>query len=280
MKLAATQKILWKLITEPSGKVPASVARMVEGTPKLSALQRLTVYSDMYFWRNVGALQNDFPKLWDVLGDDGFAALTRRYLTVHRSQHHDLGQAGWQLAQFLKRSPLRGSRKDLADLAALEWARAGAYVAKDAVPLSLAEMAKIPPERFPKLKLKFVPSVRLVAATHDVAALWAAVEKGTRVPRIKRAKQYFVVWRKGFEVFHSRVDVREFKALSLAMAGKPIGAVLLPFGQGPRAAQAAFTALGSWVREEMVETAKTTVSLSPRGRGSGRGQSPSTAANT
>ena len=221
MKLAATQKVLWKLITEPNGKVPPGVARLVEGTPKLSALQRLTVYSDMYFWRNVGALQNDFPKLWDLLSDDGFATLTRKYLKAHRSQHHDLGQAGWMLPQFLKRSASTGGRKDLADLASLEWARAGAYVAKDAVPMTLADLAKIPPERFAKLRLKFVPSVRLVSVRHDVGAVWAAVEKETKVPRVKATRQYFVVWRKGFEVFHSEIDVREYKALTLAMAARP-----------------------------------------------------------
>ena len=115
-----------------------------------------------------------------------------------------------------------------------------------------AQLSSITPERFAKLKLRFVPSVRLVAVSYDVAGVWSAVEKKSKVPRVKRARQYFVVWRKGFEVFHSRIEVREYKALTLALAGKPISAVLLPFGQGPRAAQVAFTAIGSWVREEMV----------------------------
>ena len=256
MKLAATQKLLWKLITEPGPRTPPEVARIVDETPAFSARQRLTVYADMYFWRNVGALQNDFPKLSELLGDRRFAALTRRYLKAHRSQHHDLGQAGWQLPAFLKRSAPRPSRGDLAGLASLEWARAGAYVAKDAAPLTLGDMAKIPPEKFPKLRLGFVPSVRVLAVKHDVAATWAAVENKTKVPRVRRTRQYFVVWRKGFEVFHSRVDAREFKALGLALEGKRIAEVLAPFGQGPRAAQVAFTAIGSWVREEMVASAR------------------------
>ena len=45
-------------------------------------------------------------------------------------------------------------------------------------------------------------------------------------------------------------------ALTLAIAGKAISAVLLPFGQGKGAAQVAFTAIGSWVREEMVRSSR------------------------
>ena len=250
MRLAALQKVLWKLITEPDGSVEKLAPKIVNSTPMLPAAKRVAIYADMYFWRNVGALQMDYPKLSAVLGDEAFFALTRRYLKSHKSEHHDLGHAGWRLPEFLKRA--RAGRKDLADLASLEWARSGAYTAKDASPLTMADMAKVRPERFARLRLAFTPSARLVHCQHDVASVWQAVESGKKkIPPARREQQHLVVWRKGFEVFHSRVDAREAKALTLAMGGKQLGQVLSVWKDPAEA----FKAIGSWVGEGMIRAA-------------------------
>ena len=78
MKLATLQKVLWKLITEPDGSVEKLAPKIVNSTASLPAAKRVGIYADMYFWRNVGALQMDYPKLSAVLGDEAFFALTRR----------------------------------------------------------------------------------------------------------------------------------------------------------------------------------------------------------
>lgn len=252
MNLAQTQTALWRLITQPRPGVTRAASRIVQSTPAFPAHSRVTVYADMYFWRSLDALRADFPCLSALLSDAALAALTRRYLKAWPSQHHDLGRAGWKLPGFLKRSRPKGTRADLADLAALEWARDEASLAADAVPVTLADMALLAPARFGSARLTFVPSVRLVTVKHDVARLWRAIEAGKRAPSPLRSTQHLLVWRKGFESFHSVVGATEARALKRAMAGSRVADVLAPWGTRPAAAAEAFAALGSWVREEMV----------------------------
>ncbi len=252
MNLAATQASLWKLITHADSALERVAPRLIRSTPEFPAPQRVTVFADMYFWRNVDALQGDFPKLRELLSDDSFWSLTRRYLAAHPSQHHDLGRAGWKLSVFLKRRAPPRARRDLAALATLEWARSEAYVALDSSVCTMTELGAIAPARFGAMRLHLTPSVRLVSAGHDVGSVWSAIEHKRPIPKPRRGRHHFVVWRKGFEVFHAEIDAKEAAALGLALKRARLAQVVAPFGTSQAAATAAFAAIGSWVREEMV----------------------------
>ena len=95
----------------------------------------------------------------------------------------------------------------------------------------MADMAKVKPERFAKVKFTFTPSVRLVHSQHDVASVWQAVESGKKIPAARREKQQLVVWRKDFEVFHARVDSGPRRCSQISSPVRPSRActVLLVF---------------------------------------------------
>src|SRR6185312_12673430 len=79
----------------------------------------MQIYANMFVWRQVDSLAEDFPKLAALTGDD-FGSLCQAYVAAHPSQHHSLARLGSSLPGYLAaRSELRA---DLSDMAALEWA--------------------------------------------------------------------------------------------------------------------------------------------------------------
>lgn len=223
----------------------AAPGALVLSTPGLDAEARIGVYAGMYRARLVEALGADFPKLRRVLEEDRFAALGEAYLAEHPSDDPDLGRFGRRLAAFLSAHPA-SERPDLADLAALEWARSEVFFDAPAEPLGREALA-LAPERFVATRLRFVPALRLVSVGHATAALWRALEAGEAPPAPSERPEAVAVWRSGFDVLHAALTPEEGEALGRALAGEPLGDVCEAFAERADAAEAAFAAVSSWV---------------------------------
>ncbi|HET9551471.1 MAG TPA: putative DNA-binding domain-containing protein, partial [Anaeromyxobacteraceae bacterium] len=174
MTLAEAQAAFHALVTGPPEGRRERAAGLLAGTPALSAEARAGVYADMWLWRQVEALRADFPAVAALVGDDGSFRLFEAYLRAHPSEDPDIGRLGRLLAAWLAEQPAAAPRPDLADLAALEWARQEAFFAAPAAPLGREALAAVAPEAFPALRLRLVPSLRLLRLAHDVAGPFEA----------------------------------------------------------------------------------------------------------
>jgi hypothetical protein len=56
-------------------------------------------------WRQIEALREDFPKLAQLLGDEGFCAAAEKYLRANPSTHASLERLGRHFAPYLAESP-------------------------------------------------------------------------------------------------------------------------------------------------------------------------------
>ena len=121
MKLAELQAQFWQALRAPEN----ARVDVVVSTPEFSARERLQLYADMYLWRQIAALREDFPCTLGLLGEDAFVELARAYIDAHPSQRASLAKLGARLRAFVPSRPL--ARADVADLVALEWARAEAF---------------------------------------------------------------------------------------------------------------------------------------------------------
>jgi len=229
--LAEAQDLFAALVTGDGAIDPAAREALLSGDAELSASERARIYSDMYLFRLVAALREDYPLLARLVGDDEFFSLAKAYARAHPSRH-----------------PARG---DLADLAALEWARAEAFVAPDEEPLGEDALRSLG-EDAASARLRLVPSVRLLPLEHDVAALWADLEASRAPGPPRRSPISLLVWRKGFEVFHTVVSPEELSALSAVQRGATLGEACAAFATLPDPAGAALEAIASWSGEGLL----------------------------
>jgi hypothetical protein len=245
--LAETQALLHAAVTGEGGLSPA-LRRCLAKSAGLEPEERVAIHAGMYRARVADALREDYPKLAVLAGEEGFAALADAYVRAHPSRHPDLGRIGAELPAFLRRRPAP-ARADLAELAALEWARAEVFLEAEAVPLGREALAALPPAAFAGARLGLVPALRVLALGHDVLDLWRRLEDGAPAGPPTRAPTPAAVWRARGEVFHARLGPEEAGALACAVEGEPLASVCAPFSRRADAAEAALAAILSWVDE-------------------------------
>lgn len=268
-ELARLQERFWSWITAPTGARSALAAdgssaesvaeQWLEPPAQGTALERLEIYANMYFYRLLDSLRSDCPRLLALLGDRHFHNLVTDYLLAHPSRHPSLRQLPRQLAAFLRRHPLSERWPAAGDLAALEWARASAFDAADAAVLSRERLASLPPERWAALTLAFVPSLRVLEAEHAVHELWSALDgAGAPPPAPPRAPTALLVWRQELVVYHRPLSALEALALAAARAGASFGEVCARVREvtgDAQAAPAAAALIARWVADGLLSTA-------------------------
>lgn len=247
--LRQLQLLVWELIVAPEGArqgLEELVARgslgrgqadaWFAGDERRSAIDRVDVYANMYFYRLKDALREDFPSLVKVLGEARYHNLITDYLLAHPSSHYSLRYAGQSLPRFLAAHEI-AEHPWAADLAALEWARADAFQAVDAATLSPATLAVVPPEAWGELRFEPVAHVHLVRASWDVAGLWERLSRVSRpedgksstpapgeapVPRVDQA---ILVYRQDELARHAVLDAGAAVALEGLLARHTFGEI-------------------------------------------------------
>jgi hypothetical protein len=248
MTLAETQALFHAAVTRADGDRTLEIERCFTGSPELSARDRVGIYADMYLWRLVDALREDYPKVAALLGDERFYALAEAYVREHPSSHHDMGRMGAHLAAFL-RSHADPARPDLADLAALEWARSEVFFEAEVEPARKDALAALPPQKFLHTRLRLTPALRVLSVEHDAAGLWRALEHEEATPPAAQGSHAIAVWRTGFQVFHTELTLDEATALEAVASGDPLARGCAAFDGHEDAAEAAFSAIASWFDE-------------------------------
>jgi len=250
--LAAIQRDVFRALQRGTPGDPQA-SRHVRGARPLGPAARLRIYSDQYPLRLHDALHEDHPYLVKLLGHRRFSALARAYGRKLGSKHYSLGAFGAGLSLFLARRPRGFTRPDLSDLACFEWALTQSFIAPDGgKPVAVEALGALGPERFPAASARLAPAVQLVTLRHDVVSLMEALDADRPPPRPRPERSVRLVWRNGMEVFHVPASAKEARALRRLRAGRPLWEVCASFGSGSRAAQAAFSALSMWAREQVL----------------------------
>jgi hypothetical protein len=211
LDLPNTQKRLWKLITAPetpSTTLSKSAKKRLPIVPgkSLTPEQRLDIYANMYFFRILEALGDDFPGVLKVIGEARFHNLITDYLVKHPSRHFSLRYVGRHLPRFLAKHTLLKKWPFLADLAAFEYALLDVYDQLDLLPLSLDQLKTLPPEEWADLPLSLLPAHAMLQLDHRVDI--------TR-EKPKKEKVMLLVWRFNHKIFHRPLSQLEFKLLKM-----------------------------------------------------------------
>ena len=136
------------------------------------AAQRLQIYRNNLFESLGDVLRAVFPVLAQLVGEDFFRQLARRFIVAHPLRSAHLHGFGRELPAWL--STKVADWPYLADVAALEWAWHEVYHEADGAPLQPQHLAPVPAARHLGLRLALVPAARLVASPYPVLRIWQA----------------------------------------------------------------------------------------------------------
>jgi hypothetical protein len=224
-QLKHLQNLLYRLITAPSGvaeglgaehRLPeGGLAALVDGDERLSAEARVDVYSDMYFYRLLEVLKEDYPATLAVLGEANFHNLITAYLIEHRPSEPSVRWAGKFLPDFLRGHQLGAEVPFVADLAKLERALTDIFCAADASLLEASAMNVLQPKEWGAVKMRRIPASAVLRAQWRVAEVLRAVEEKQAWKPPTRERHRILVWRRNSRVSYREIGSNEAAALAL-----------------------------------------------------------------
>jgi hypothetical protein len=229
--LRETQQRFFELITAPEdvartleqrGLPSAHVEEIVAGDARRSSLGRLDLYANMYFFRLLEILQDQYPLLAEELGGERFHNLVTSYLQAHPPDDPSVRHVGRHLPEFLAEPRQR-------ELAELDRARLDCFDAPDCETLTVDDVRALPPEELVRLPLVLVPAHRRLGG--------------------------LLVWREGVEVFHRELAADEQTLLGHAAS---FGEVCerLAVDDPEEAAARAFALLHRWISDALIARGK------------------------
>jgi hypothetical protein len=218
----------------------SAIADAIVDAPPLPVAARLGIYRDGYRVRLIEALDDTYPLLHLLLGDEAFVALGESFVAAQPSVHRSIRWYGRELSEFLGRSPPYAEQPILAELALLEWTLAEVFDAADAESKPRAAFSAVDPSAWSELRFEFHPSLRRLRLQWNAAAAWQALSR-EEVPPAPVCGEHPVpwfLWRRDLLNYFRSMAADEAAALDCALHGHSFGEIC--------------EALAEWLPEEEI----------------------------
>jgi len=245
LSLKETQQRFFELITAPESVQKTLAARGLPGAHIEDfvvgdALRRLDVYANMYFFRLLEVLEDDYPALRAALGAERFHNLATDYLQRHPSTHPSVRHVGKHLPELLDEWQR--------ELAELERARLDCFDEAEAEVLTIDQVRAHPD--IAQLELPLIPASRRLELKFAVDECWDQAHADEEVVAPRASPRSILIWRQGVEVFHRALDEDEAMVLGLPRFGNVCDKLQ---GEPEAVAQRAFFLLGRWLSDGIVK---------------------------
>lgn len=234
-----------------------AIEEAVVGTEKVGVETRLGIYSNAYRYRLLEAMQETFPALHTLLGDDRFESMGFHYIDQCPSTHFSIRYFGDGLAAFLLTDKHYSQQPILAEMAAFEWTLREAFDGGNAERTKPEDLAVIAFEHWAALRFSFHPTVRRLDLSWNVPQLWQAIEDGAD-PQVPDQYDYpigWLVWRHSLRTYYRSMDVDEAWAVDMVMEGGSFGDLcegLCEWIDEENAAPRAAGFLSAWIKEGLI----------------------------
>ncbi len=138
--------------------------------------RRFSVYRNNVMVSLMDALAQAFPVTQELVGEEFFRAMAKRFVLAHPPRTRILAYYGQEFAAFVQAFAPAASLPYLADVARLEMLRIQAYHAADATTLTAQDIAAALADEAGLGELRFGlhPSVSVLRSRHAVVSLWGA----------------------------------------------------------------------------------------------------------
>ncbi len=238
-----------------------TISAAITGASAEQVAERLAIYSNGYRWRLLEALETDYLLLQKFLGEEIFASVGYAYLEAYPSRHFSVDLVGQHLAKFLEETKPYNEQPYLSELTRFIWVLNQTIDAADAPVIVAADLAAVPQDSWPDMRLLFHPSLMILFCEWNVTAVWRALVNEQQPPAfIKLAEPAAViVWRKAIQSFYNMLDQKEAWALQCLQQGATFDVMcegLLQWYSEAEVAQQAVNLLLRWINDGMVSAIK------------------------
>jgi hypothetical protein len=189
--------------------------------PPLPAAERLGIYRHAYQARLADALDDTYPVLHKLLGDEMFGSLAEAFIARHPSAHRSIRWYGAELAQFLAENAPYQEQPVLSEVALLEWTLAEVFDSADGPVIERSALAEIPPDAWGELQFEFHASLRRLDLLWNAVPVWQAMSRDEAPPEPEsgNAAVTWVIWRRDLKNYFRSLERAEAGALDAALAG-------------------------------------------------------------
>ena len=208
-------------------KSAAAIAQFIGEAESVE--RRLALYRGNVLAARSKALQAAYPVLQQIVGEDFFVALARRYMHAHPSQSGDLNEFGEHLGTFLRGFEAAAELPYLADIAHLEWAVHRAHYAADAPSLPLEAIANTPADNHALLRFNFQAAFALLRSEYPIASIWEIHQDnytGAFEVDFDKGPYHAIVQRPQWRVTVSAIDAADHALLLALKGGATLGGAL------------------------------------------------------
>jgi hypothetical protein len=148
------------------------------GAELLPAAQRLHIHRHHVLDSLASALAATFPTVQAVVGAEFFRSLARAFVGRSLPTQPVLAEYGSGFPDFVAGHAAGRDLPYLADVARLDWALNLAFHARAGRRLAAADLAALPADRLPSLRLGLAPGTVLVASPYPLDRIWTASQPG------------------------------------------------------------------------------------------------------
>ncbi len=230
----------------------------VIGDERVDARTRLELYGDSYWLRLMEALEDTYPGLHTLLGDEEFLRAGRAYIDAHPSSYRSIRWFGDRMAEFMRNNAPWSGETILGEMAELEWVRTLVFDAAEAPVVGEEDMASVPPQAWGELTFTLHPSVHRLDLEWNVNAIRREVEKDEEPPAPEKGEYPvpWLLWRKSdYQTWWRSMDVDEAVAFdTLAEGGNfaDISESILEWVDAENAPLRVAGMLKRWLNDELI----------------------------
>ncbi len=205
----------------------ASLDSVILPSKDLSALERISIYADMYYSRLIEIVQNEFPTVRHILGQELFEKITTDYLIRHPSTHPNLNRLGSQFPRYLSEEvqdiPHRGF---VIAVATVERAMEDVFDERRVERLPLEKLKEIPIENWGRMQLELTPALRLLKLDYPVNDFITAVRKNHHLDVPSSDLTCVAVYRVDYRAWRVDLSLAQYTLLSSLKDGLTLGEAL------------------------------------------------------
>lgn len=214
---------------------------------------RLAIYRNAYVMRFKETIETDHEMLGIYLGDEMFDQMVADYVAAQPSDKRSLRQYADALPVFLTTHTSFAQYPQIAELAAFERLLLSAFDARDALRIGLAELQELPAADWPRMQVRFHPSVQLFQSRWHAVPIWQALKAGEAPPAALEQDAYWALWRNNELLTEFRsVTTREWALMQAALRGDTFAQLcelLLEYCAQEEVAAVAVTQLQQWLSQ-------------------------------